>query len=99
MQGENAVPQMLSALTGLQTGHRRCYYYRQRRRLAEDLWKFNDETLARKIALSPVPVISAVGHETDFTICDFVADMRTDPVCRGRATVPNSEELKNGSQD
>ncbi len=42
----------------------------------EDLWAFNDEQLARTIANSPVPVISGVGHETDFTIADFVADVR-----------------------
>lgn len=42
----------------------------------EDLWGFNDETLARAIARSEIPVISAVGHEVDFTIADFVADLR-----------------------
>lgn len=42
----------------------------------EDLWSFNDEKLARLIAASELPVISAVGHEVDFTICDFVADLR-----------------------
>lgn len=42
----------------------------------EDLWEFNDERLAREIAASPVPVISAVGHEVDFSISDFVADLR-----------------------
>lgn len=42
----------------------------------EDLWAFNDEQLARLVARSPVPVVSGVGHETDFTIVDFVADVR-----------------------
>ena len=42
----------------------------------EDLWAFNDEQLAHTIAASPVPVVSGVGHETDFTIADFVADLR-----------------------
>ncbi len=42
----------------------------------EDLWSFNDERLARLIHASPIPIISGVGHETDFTIADFVADMR-----------------------
>lgn len=42
----------------------------------EDLWAFNDETLARTIVRSPVPVVCGVGHETDFTIADFVADLR-----------------------
>jgi exodeoxyribonuclease VII large subunit len=42
----------------------------------EDLWAFNDEQLARTLAQSPVPVVSGVGHETDFTLADFVSDLR-----------------------
>ena len=61
----------------------------------EDLWAFNDESLARMIRSSPVPVVSAVGHEIDFTICDFVADVRaaTPSAAAERVTTPTEREI------
>ena len=63
----------------------------------EDLWAFNDEGLARLIARSPVPIVTGIGHETDFTIADFVADQRQPtPSAAAAAVTPDAGGLRQG---
>lgn len=61
----------------------------------EDLWAFNDERLVRKIATSPVPVVSAIGHEVDFSLCDYVADLRCEtPTAAAEILTQPQTEIK-----
>ncbi len=95
VQGDFAVPEMLEALDRLYTleGIDLCIIGRGGGS-AEDLWAFNDEKLAYKIYEAPFPVISAVGHETDFTISDFVADLRAPtPSAAAELAVPDMSEI------
>lgn len=95
VQGEAAVPEMLDALNRVYSlcGIDLIIIGRGGGSI-EDLWAFNSEELARKIYESPIPVISAVGHETDFTICDFVADVRAaTPSAAAELAVPDISTL------
>jgi len=95
VQGEAAVPEMLDALNRVYSlcGIDLIIIGRGGGSI-EDLWAFNNEELARKIYESPIPVISAVGHETDFTICDFVADVRAaTPSAAAELAVPDISTL------
>ena len=95
VQGENAVPEMLDALERVYSLSRCDLIIIGRGGGSiEDLWAFNSEALARKIFESPIPVISAVGHETDFTICDFVADLRAPtPSAAAELAVPDISDI------
>ncbi|MBR6510302.1 MAG: exodeoxyribonuclease VII large subunit [Clostridia bacterium] len=97
VQGENAVPEMMDALERLYNLNRADVIIIGRGGGSkEDLWAFNSEILARKIYESPVPVISAVGHETDFTICDFVADLRAPtPSAAAELAVADKTDISN----
>ena len=95
VQGENAAPDMIKTLDRVYClSNCDLIIIGRGGGSIEDLWAFNDEALARKIYESPIPVISAVGHETDFTICDFVADLRAPtPSAAAELAVPDSYEM------
>ena len=95
VQGASAPPEMIAALDRVYALDRiDTIIIGRGGGSAEDLAAFNDEALARKIYESPVPVISAVGHETDFTICDFVADMRAPtPSAAAEIAVPDMYDM------
>ncbi|MDP3487777.1 MAG: exodeoxyribonuclease VII large subunit, partial [Bacillota bacterium] len=97
VQGPDAVPSIVSAL------HSVCAHsdvdvviLGRGGGSIEDLWAFNDEQVARAIVQCPCPVVSAVGHETDFTIADFVADLRAPtPSAAAELVVPDIRALEN----
>ena len=95
VQGENAVPEMINALDRVYAlSNCDTIIIGRGGGSIEDLWAFNSEILARKIYESPITVISAVGHETDFTICDFVADLRAPtPSAAAELAVPDKNDI------
>lgn len=77
VQGASAAPQIVEAIESFNSGdYADVLIVGRGGGSLEDLWAFNEEIVARAVFRSRIPVISAVGHETDFTICDFVADLR-----------------------
>jgi exodeoxyribonuclease VII large subunit len=95
VQGEGAAREIASGITDLGgSGHVDVMIVGRGGGSLEDLWAFNEEIVARSIFASPVPVISAVGHEIDFTIADFVADLRAPtPTAAAEVVVPKKSEL------
>jgi exodeoxyribonuclease VII large subunit len=100
VQGEGAVGDMIRALEVLGAGGEGqvdVIILTRGGGSLEDLWAFNDELLARAIAASRVPTVSAVGHEVDFSISDFVADQRAQtPTKAAEMVVPDLGELEDG---
>lgn len=98
VQGEEAVPQIVNAI---ETANKQNSLYdlillSRGGGSLEDLWAFNTEPVAKAIFSSSIPVVSAVGHESDFTISDFVADLRAPtPSSAAEQITPDAEMLKN----
>jgi exodeoxyribonuclease VII large subunit len=95
VQGKDAAPQIVAALDRLYEQQVDLIIISRGGGSLEDLWPFNEEIVARAIRAAPVPVVSGVGHETDFTIADFAADLRAPtPSAAAEVSVPNQEQLR-----
>ena len=94
VQGASAAPQIADAIERFNSGdYADVLIVGRGGGSLEDLWAFNEEIVARAVFKSRVPIISAVGHETDFTICDFVADLRAPtPSAAAELAVPDIRE-------
>ena len=97
VQGREAAPAIIAMLAAASAARRHDVLLLTRGGGSlEDLWSFNDEALARAIRASTIPVVSAVGHEIDFTIADFVADLRAaTPSAAAELLVPDSVAIGN----
>jgi len=96
VQGENAAPDIVKKLKLANTYDLDLIILGRGGGSIEDLWPFNEEIVAREIFESKIPIISAVGHEVDFTIADFVADLRAPtPTGAAEMAVPNMIDLTN----
>jgi exodeoxyribonuclease VII large subunit len=94
VQGDTAPPQIIAALEAIVQQQVEVIILARGGGSLEDLWAFNDGALARAIVTCPIPVISGVGHEVDFTIADFVADVRAPtPSAAAELATPDRSEL------
>jgi exodeoxyribonuclease VII large subunit len=101
VQGENAAAQIIQALKQVETNNQCDVVLLVRGGGSlEDMWCFNDEALARTIAAFPIPIVSGVGHEIDFSIADFVADLRAPtPSVAAETITPDRNELMQNLDD